>query len=243
MIKLKNIIKEYTPSDPVALDKALKDIRNLGYPNPINSSEIVIDNSVTVEIGVFDKRLWFSSIYSMDRSQGNAGKVMQKIVDIADKHGVTIALTPKPFGGKSGSPILTKSQLVAFYKRYGFKPSEFGEMERVANKLNEAKETKEEKDFEEFADTRMSGAEKIVDNAKEKGGLALLTWHHFKVKLPYYEKAATGKLDMDKAREEYITLLDQLYKSTNKTMAIEQVAFQELLGKLEVLGELLIKEK
>ena len=113
-------------------------------------------------------------------------------------------------------------------------------MIKLKNILTEAPT---EKAFEEFADTRMSGAEKIVDNAKEKGGLALLTWHHFKVKLPYYEKAATGKLDMDKAREEYITLLDQLYKSTNKTMAIEQVAFQELLGKLEVLGELLIKEK
>jgi hypothetical protein len=134
MIKLKNILKEYTPSDPVAIDKALKDIRNLGSINPINSREIVIDDSVTVEIGSFDKRLWFSSIYSVDRSQGNAGKVMQKIVDIADKYGVTIALEAKPFGGKSGAPILNKSQLVAFYKKYGFKPSEFGEMERVANK-------------------------------------------------------------------------------------------------------------
>ena len=45
-------------------------------------------------------------------------------------------------------------------------------------------ETKQE---EEFAETRMAGAEKIVDNAKEKGGLAMLTWHHFKVKLPYYK--------------------------------------------------------
>ena len=45
MIKLKNILKEYTPSDPVAIDKALKDIRNLGPINPINSREIVIDMS------------------------------------------------------------------------------------------------------------------------------------------------------------------------------------------------------
>jgi hypothetical protein len=109
--------------------------------------------------------------------------------------------------------------------------------------LTEEKDSKQEKDFEDFADTRMSGAEKIVDNAKEKGGLALLTWHHFKVKLPYYEKAAKGKLDLDKAREEYVTLLEQLYKSTIKNMSIEQIAFQELVGKLEVLGELLIKEK
>jgi GNAT superfamily N-acetyltransferase len=137
MIKLKDILKEYTPSDPDSLTKALKDIRSLGVPNWMNSREIVINNSVLVEIGIFDKRLWFSSIHSLDRGQGNAGKVMQQIVDIADKHGVTIALTPKPFGGKNGSPILTKSQLVAFYKKYGFKPEKggFGDMERVANKI------------------------------------------------------------------------------------------------------------
>ena len=136
MIKLKDILKEYTPSDPDSLTKALKDIRSLGVPNWMNSQEIVIGDSVMVEIGIFDKRLWFSSIHSLDRGQGNAGRVMQKIVDIADKHGVTIALTPKPFGGKDGSPVLTKSQLVTFYKKYGFKPEKggFGDMERIANK-------------------------------------------------------------------------------------------------------------
>ena len=56
--------------------------------------------------------------------------------------------------------------------------------------------------FETFADTREAGAEKIADNAKKKGGLALLTWHHFKVKLPYYKKAAAGKFDLDKAKAE-----------------------------------------
>lgn len=102
------------------------------------------------------------------------------------------------------------------------------------------KETKQE---EEFAETRMAGAEKIVDNAKEKGGLAMLTWHHFKVKLPYYKKAAEGKLSMDDARKEYMDLLEQLYESTNEAMDITQIQFQELVGKLEVLGELLIKHK
>lgn len=119
-------------------------------------------------------------------------------------------------------------------------------MIKLRNILSEAPEEKEtatEKAFEEFADTRLSGAEKIADTTKEKGGLALLTYHHYKVKLPYYEKAAKGKLDLDKAREEYLELLERLHKSTSKTMSIEQIAFQELVGKIEVLGELLIKNK
>jgi hypothetical protein len=101
----------------------------------------------------------------------------------------------------------------------------------------------ETKEFEKFADTRMGGAKKISDTAKEKGGLSLLTYHHFKVKLPYYKKASEGKLNMDDAKKEYKKLLDKLYESTKDDMEIGQIPFQELVGKIEVLGELLIKEK
>ena len=101
---------------------------------------------------------------------------------------------------------------------------------------------KEEDSKEEsFAKTRLKGAEKITDNAKEKGGLSLLTWHHFKVKLPFYKKAAEGKLKITDAKEEYKNYLEQLYQATKGDMDIEQIAFQELVGKLEVLGELIIK--
>lgn len=90
--------------------------------------------------------------------------------------------------------------------------------------------------FESFADTRESGAEKIADNAKKKGGLALLTWHHFKVKLPYYKKAAAGKFDLDAAKKEF----DDTYKKISTSMT--QIEFQREVGRLEVLGELIIRE-
>ena len=98
--------------------------------------------------------------------------------------------------------------------------------------LNEAKET-----AEEFAKTRKKGAEKITDNAKEKGGLSLLTWHHFKVKLPYYQKAVEGKFDFDKAKKEF----EETYNKISLIMS--QIEFQREVGRLEVLGELLIKNK
>ena len=50
-----------------------------------------------------------------------------------------------------------------------------GNMIKLADILNEAK--KEKDTFEDFAETRGKGAAKIADNAEEKGGLALLTWH------------------------------------------------------------------
>jgi hypothetical protein len=91
--------------------------------------------------------------------------------------------------------------------------------------------------FESFADTREAGAEKIADNAKKKGGLALLTWHHFKVKLPYYKKAAAGKLNLDEAKKEF----EATYKKISTSMS--QIEFQREVGRLEVLGELIIREQ
>jgi hypothetical protein len=96
--------------------------------------------------------------------------------------------------------------------------------------LIEAKET-----FENFAKTRGAGAAKIASTAEEKGGLALLTWHHFKVKAPYYKKAEEGKFDIEMAKKEF----DKTLKSISLDMT--QIEFQREVGRLEVLGELLIK--
>ena len=98
--------------------------------------------------------------------------------------------------------------------------------------LREAKEA-----FEDFAKTRGEGAAKIASTAEEKGGLALLTWHHFKVKAPYYKKAVEGKLDMEKAEKEF----EETYKRISLDMT--QIEFQREVGRLEVLGELLIRNK
>ena len=91
--------------------------------------------------------------------------------------------------------------------------------------------------FEEFAKKRGEGAAKIASNAEEKGGLALLTWHHFKVKAPYYKKATEGKFDEEAAKKEFNTTLKSI--SLNMT----PIEFQREVGRLEVLGELLIREK
>ena len=88
-----------------------------------------------------------------------------------------------------------------------------------------------------FAETRLKGATKISDNAKKKGGPSMLTYHHFVVKLPYYKKASEGKLDLEKAKKEY----EETYKKISLNMS--QIEFQREVGRLEVLGELLIKDK
>ena len=105
-------------------------------------------------------------------------------------------------------------------------------MIKLTDILKEAKET-----FENFAITRGKGAAKIAATAEEKGGLSLLTWHHFKVKAPYYKKAEEGKFDKEAAIKEF----DKTLKSISLNMS--QIEFQREVGRLEVLGELLIRDK
>jgi hypothetical protein len=103
---------------------------------------------------------------------------------------------------------------------------------RLLDILKEVKET-----FESFATTRAKGAAKIASTAEEKGGLALLTWHHFKVKAPYYKKAEDGKFDKEAAIKEF----EKTYKKISLNMS--QIEFQREVGRMEVLGELLIQNK
>ena len=109
---------------------------------------------------------------------------------------------------------------------------ENGNMIKLTDILKEVKET-----FESFATIRGKGAAKIAATAEEKGGLSLLTWHHFKVKAPYYKKATEGKFDKEAAKKEF----EETYKKISLNMT--QTEFQREVGRLEVLGELLIREK
>jgi hypothetical protein len=105
-------------------------------------------------------------------------------------------------------------------------------MIKLTDILNEIKQT-----IEEFASTRLKGAEKIADTTQKKGGLSLLTYRHYKVKLPYYKKAVAGKLDKEVAKEEFSKTLKSI------SLNMSQNEFQIEMGRLEVLGELLIENK
>lgn len=104
-------------------------------------------------------------------------------------------------------------------------------------KLFELMNESKEESFETFAEKRLGGATKIVNNAKEKGGPSMLTYHHFVVKLPYYKKASQGKFDLEKVKKEFNETLKKI------SMDMGQVEFQKEMGRLEVLGELIIKHK
>ena len=122
------------------------------------------------------------------------------------------------------------------YTKLYAKPAKFASS-ITARPVDEAKQVET---LEQFAKNRLAGASKIAQNAKEKGGDALLTYQHFKVKLPYYQKAAAGKFDLTQAKKELSEHLAAIDGST-KAISLKQMDFQRIVGKIEVLGELIIK--
>ena len=88
--------------------------------------------------------------------------------------------------------------------------------------------------FEEFSEHRLDGATTITNNAEEKGGDALLTYHHFKVKLPFYEEAVNGNFNPIKSQSQFDNLMNELIGKTSNGIDLSQIEFQELVGKIEV---------
>ena len=57
------------------------------------------------------------------------------------------------------------------------------------------------------------------------------------VKNSYYKKAAEGKFDLSAAKKEFKECVKELSSD------MDQIAFQKLVGRIEVLGELIIKHR
>jgi hypothetical protein len=98
----------------------------------------------------------------------------------------------------------------------------------------------EKETLKSFANKRKSSAFVIANSAKEKGGIAVLTEKHFEVKLPIYEKAFKS-FDKEDFKKQYESLVEEL--SSKKIEDMKQIDFQMLVGKIEVVGELLIKNE
>ena len=91
----------------------------------------------------------------------------------------------------------------------------------------------------EFCKERRKGAQKIAGESQGKEGPSQLTSWHFKAKLPEYNLAlaqiSSGTLSTIKAKFKY--LADKLIRIEK----MSQKEFQELMGQIEVWGEIYIQ--
>jgi len=80
---------------------------------------IILTDLEEIKGGGWEPHIWFKTIMSPEKKgAGMASYVLKQITEMADKHGVILKLTAKPFGGQTGA--LNKSKLIAWYKRNGF---------------------------------------------------------------------------------------------------------------------------
>jgi hypothetical protein len=94
----------------------IQEVNSATKPNSFNPDERLWNDNVLFQLNVMGGYLWLFSFRSVERSKGNASRCLDFLCSLADKHQITISLSPGPFG-KDG---LNKRQLLAWYQRHGF---------------------------------------------------------------------------------------------------------------------------
>jgi hypothetical protein len=108
----------------MSLDTFMEEYNKLGYRNPFNESEIVVDDKNAIDIaapyGSKDMAV-LRTIRSFEKGKGSGTDTLEKILKLANKHKVKVQVYVKPFdvGG------LNKKQLLQWYKRHGFKGKDY----------------------------------------------------------------------------------------------------------------------
>ena len=150
-IKLKGF-----PKDPDAIAKPaptkpnetlMTEFRKQGFSNPFLPSEVIVMNEAAgdesgaaIEAIPWGDNVHIKSIRALKRGEGNATNALNKIIDLADKHNVTLELDPKPYETTTKGKPLTLKQLEAWYGRHGFE-YEDGQMVRAPKAKEPAKQT------------------------------------------------------------------------------------------------------
>ncbi len=93
----------------------------------------------------------------------------------------------------------------------------------------------------DFLRARRAGASETAKKAKEKGGYAMLTYYHFRAKdAPYKDAISVFKADGLDALNKHLKTEYKKYTSDLKLKETDQKEFQDIMGKIEVIGEIII---
>ena len=101
-----------------AAEAFLRDLFDASYPNPLNPRERVLAGiEVAVEVSPLRGGVHLDEVRALRPSKGEGTKAMRFLVELADKHSVTLTLFPMPFGNEK----MDTDDLVRFYRRHGFR--------------------------------------------------------------------------------------------------------------------------
>ena len=113
------------------IQEAIEEIRALGYANDIDRRIIMIppDWNTQISVKYWEGHLWIDVLTSeLQREQGKATAIMNKLLAIVDKYEVFTAIDPTPYGvGQK----MDKQKLVEWAKKFGFYNIVYGNIERT----------------------------------------------------------------------------------------------------------------
>src|ERR1035437_7619925 len=86
--------------EPESSKEFVSKLLNIGYRNPLNPKEIVINNEAAVEINAFNGMIWLKTIRSFTHKQGAGTRTMKLLCNLADITKSTLNLEAVPYGNK-----------------------------------------------------------------------------------------------------------------------------------------------
>ena len=200
-----------TKSATDASKQAVSLIEALGTPNPLSDREVLID-TVSVEVSAGRQgRVRINSIQSTAKGRGDATRVLKQILDIADRKGVEVELSPEPFG--EGRGRLSKEDLVDWYSRHGFKPQ--GENMVREPSIDESSDQyrPESPEFKNRPETVDTIKAKVTKNGK----LAFPVKGRKPLELVHYSKTANiEEIDPTKMKAK-ANVYSRMYRGINKS--------------------------
>ncbi len=95
----------------------MQDFHAMTDAHPFAGHLSVLDNYACFEIKPFDGKILFGYVTTLERGKGHGTKALKWLLDLADKHGVTLVGQIQRMGDEG----LTTVELRRWYKRHGFK--------------------------------------------------------------------------------------------------------------------------
>ncbi len=95
----------------------MKEVDALGYRNPFNDMEVVVDDKCSIGVQVSSDTVHIDTLRCFSPKSGHGTEIMTRIINLADKYKVNLSLYPVPLKTKVQ---ISQKKLIEFYKRFGF---------------------------------------------------------------------------------------------------------------------------
>ena len=117
-----------SPRDP-NIKSYITEVELWGTKNPLNNKQNLIDN-VKLELSDARDRVRINFIGSISPKQGDGTRLMNRLIELADRMNIKLALSPDMVGEEGIKDI---RKLIGWYKRFGFEGG-LDRMIRIPNK-------------------------------------------------------------------------------------------------------------